>query len=104
MSVALVVSMDKKQIPFLGTMGAAVFRGGDIPKFIHTYKHLSSHRVTYPAAEDIAGTFPYFWPEMIQMPITLLNRHVKKQWEVLKEELNGTMHHADSQVDMCTRL
>jgi hypothetical protein len=56
--LALAIAKEKKQMPLPGTMGAPVFGGADVTKFIEAYESLSSRTGTDPAAEDVIATFP----------------------------------------------
>jgi len=90
-------------MPLPGTMGAPVFGGADVTKFIEAYESLSSRTGTDPAAEDVIATFPYYCSETIQETIKMMNGYLRKDWEQLKEELKDAFRHADSRVYMYTR-
>jgi hypothetical protein len=77
-------------------MGAPVFGGADITKFIEAYESISYPTRTDPAAEDIIATFPYYCSETIQETIKMMNGYLTKDWVQLKEELKDTVRHADS--------
>jgi hypothetical protein len=57
--LALAITMEKMQ-PLPGTMGAPVFGGADVTKFVEAYESLFSRTRTDPAAEDDIATFPYY--------------------------------------------
>jgi hypothetical protein len=101
--LALAIAKEKRQMPLPGTMGAPVFRGADVTKFIEAYESLSSRTGTDPAAEDVIATFPYYCSETIQETIKMMSGYLKKDWELLKEELKDAFRHADSRVYMYTR-
>lgn len=65
-SLALTIAKEMKEMPLLGTMGAPVIGGADVPKFIEAYESLSSHTGTNPAADDVMATLQYYSSEMIQ--------------------------------------
>ena len=90
-------------MPLPSTMGAPVFGGEDITKFIEAYESLSSCTGTDPAAEYDLATFPYYCSEAIQETIKMMNGYLRKDWVQLKEELKDAFRHADSRVYMFTR-
>jgi hypothetical protein len=101
--LALAIAKEKKQMPLPGTMGAPVFRGADVTKFIKAYESLSSRTRTDPAAEHVIATFPYYCLETIQETIKMMNGYLTKDWVQLKEELKHAFRHADSRVYINTR-
>jgi hypothetical protein len=101
--LALAIVKEKMQMPIPGTMGAPVFGGADVTKFIEAYDSLSSRTRTDPAAEDVIATFPYYCLETIQETIKMMNGYLMKDWVQLKEELKDGFRHADSRVYMYTR-
>jgi len=76
----------------------------DVTKFIEAYESLSSRTGTDPAAEDAIATFSYYCSETIQKAIKMMNGYLKKDWEQLKKGLKDAFRHADSRVNMYTRL
>jgi hypothetical protein len=101
--LALAIAKEKKQMPLPGTMGAPVFGGAHVTKFIEAYESLSSRTETDPAAEDVIATFPYYCSETIQETMKMMNGYLTKDWVQLKEELKDAFWHADSRVYMYTR-
>jgi len=102
-SLALTIAKEKKQKPLLGTMGAPVFAGADITKFIQAYESLSSRTWTALAAEDVIATFLYYSSGTIQETIKMMNVYLTKDWEPLKKELKDAFLHTGSRVYMFTR-
>jgi len=100
-SFALAIAKEKRQMPLPGTMGAPVFGGVDVTKFIEAYESLSSRTGTDLVAEDVIATFPYYCSETIQETIKMMNGYLRKDWEQLKEELKDAFRHADSRVYIC---
>jgi hypothetical protein len=103
-SLALAIAMEKKQMPLPANLGAPVFGGADVTKFIEAYKSLCSRTGTDPAAEDVIATFPYYCSEMILETIEMMNGYLTKDWVQLEEELKDAFRHADSQVYMYSTL
>jgi hypothetical protein len=50
---ALAIAKEKRQMPLPGTMGAPVFGGADVTKFIEAYESLSSRTGTDLVAEKV---------------------------------------------------
>jgi hypothetical protein len=67
--LALPIAREKKEMPLLGTMGAQVFGGVDVTKFIEPYESLTYCTETDLAAEHVITTFPYYCSEKIQQTI-----------------------------------
>jgi len=91
-SLALAIRKEKKQMLLQGTMGAPVFGGADVSKFIEVYERLSSCTGTDLVAEDVISTFPYYCLEMLRDTITMIDRYLGKDWEWLKGDLQDTFH------------
>jgi len=87
-----------------GATCAPSLGGVDVTKFIEAYKSLTSGPATNPAAKDIIATFLYYRLEAIEETIKLMNGYLRKDWELLKEQLKDAIGNMDSQVDMYTRL
>lgn len=77
-------------------MGAPVFRGMDVTKFIGVYESLPSRNGTDQVAEDVIATFPYYCSETMQQIMEVMNGYLRKNWEQLKEDLKDACCHADS--------
>jgi len=101
--MALAMARETKQMPLLGTMGAPVFGGADVTKYIEAYKSLTSSTGTDLAAEDVVATFPYCCSETIQKTIQMMNGYRRRDWVQLNEELKDAFRHADSGVYKYTR-
>jgi len=90
-------------MPVPGTMGAPVFGGADVTKFIEPYVSLSFRTGTDPAAEDVIATFPDYCPETIQDTIQMMHAYLMMDRVQLKEELKDAFRHADRRVYMSMR-
>jgi len=102
--LSFAIAKQKKQIPLPGTLGAPVFGGADVTKFIEAYYSPSYGTGKDPAAEDVIATFPDYSSETIQETIKMMNGYLMKDWVQLKEELKDAFRHTNNQVYMYTRL
>jgi hypothetical protein len=59
-SLALAIAGEKQHMPLPGTMGAPVFGGGDVTKFMEAYESPSSRTGTDPAAGEVIATCLYY--------------------------------------------
>jgi len=84
-------------------MGAPVYRGAEVSKFINIYKSISSSTGTNPAAQDVTPIFVYYCSEIILETINMMYHQLRKDWLRLKEELKDAFRHTDSRVYMYTR-
>jgi len=94
---------DNKQMPLPGTMGAPVYGGADVTKFIQAYKSLLSHTGTDLAAEDVIATILYYCPHKIQEMLKMVHGGLRKDSEQWQNQLKEAFGHADSWVHLYTR-
>jgi hypothetical protein len=86
-SLALAIAQELKQMPLPDTMGAPVFGGADVTKFIQAYESLSSRTGTDPAAADFVVTFLYDCSDTIRETIKMTNGYLTNDRVQLKDEL-----------------
>jgi hypothetical protein len=101
--MALAIAKEKKQMPLPGTMGALVHGGAHVMNFIEEYQSITCRTGTNPVDEDMISTIPCYCAEMIQEPIKIMNRYLRKDWVQLQEELKDRFRHTNTRVYMNTR-
>jgi hypothetical protein len=56
--LALAITREMMQMPYLGTIGTPVFGAVDVSIFFEVYRSFNSHTGTNQAAEHVIITFP----------------------------------------------
>jgi len=65
-------------MPLPGTMGATVFGGADVTKFIEANNSLPSCTRTNPLTKDVITTIPYLCTEPILETIKMIDGYLWK--------------------------